>query len=351
MFEVHAGNAADYLRRSRRVGGDEAIEARELAGGVSNIVLLITLPSRGEEFVLKQARGQLRVKDDWRCPVERIWREVETLRACSQLIKTQAGAEGHDVLAVVPEILWEDRENYLYAMTAAPGGHQTWRELLFTVPDDIHLQLARASAALLAAIHADSWRSPTMAVPFDDRTYFDQLRLDPYYRQIARVHADRADAIERLIRSGEVNRLSLVHGDFSPKNLLVWPGHMMLIDYEVGHYGDPAFDLGFFFTHLVLKSIWSGERRAEYLTILREFWREYRLRLSQAVESHELAALEQRAVLNLAGCMLARVDGKSPVDYLSADQQAMVRHLSRRWLVQPPASIEAAADLVLSTQY
>ncbi len=111
MHEVHAANVADYLRKTSRVGPQERVEARELAGGVSNIVLLMTLPSRGEQFVLKQARGQLRVKDDWRCPVERIWREVDTLRACRQLIEREPGDRPNGIQAVVPEILWEDREN------------------------------------------------------------------------------------------------------------------------------------------------------------------------------------------------------------------------------------------------
>jgi aminoglycoside phosphotransferase (APT) family kinase protein len=209
--------------------------------------------------------------------------------------------------------------------------------------------LAAACGRMLGQLHAASWGNQETAASLDDRTYFDQLRLDPYYRQIARVHADLAPAIERLIDSVWQNRCSLVHGDFSPKNLLVWPGHVMLIDFEVGHFGDPAFDLGFFLTHLVLKSFWAGERRSEYLQIADEFWRSYELTTRPAIGIDAWAPLEQRTLLNLAGCMLARVDGKSRVEYLSADQQQRVREVSRRWIVSPPESWNGASQALFQS--
>src|SRR5262249_54420782 len=155
---------------------------------------------------------------------------------------------------------------------------------------------------------------------------------------------------ERLIDSVWQNRCSLVHGDFSPKNLLVWRGHVMLIDFEVGHFGDPAFDLGFFLTHLVLKGLWAGERRGEYLDIAERFWSSYESTIKSAIGADDWAALEERALWNLAGCMLARVDGKSRVEYLSAEQQQCVRVMSHRWIVTPPESWKEATVGVLSAE-
>jgi 5-methylthioribose kinase len=355
MFEVTADTVADYLCAAGRVRLDQAVEARELTGGVSNVVILVRLGDHGESFVIKQARGRLRVKEEWLCPLARIWREVEMLQACGKLIQArnaECGARsGGELRGGVPEMLWEDRENYLYAMTAAPLEHRTWKELLFAEPGEVHTQLAAACGHMLAAVHAGSWREKVYADQFDDRTYFELLRVDPYYRQIARVHPDRAEAVARLIDSIAKNRLALVHGDFSPKNLLVWPGQVMLIDYEVGHYGDPAFDLGFFLTHLVLKSMWAGERRANYLDVAAEFWRVYREHLAQVVAPPEVRELERRMLGNLAGCTLARVDGKSPVDYLTAEQQEIVRELGREWLLEPPLDVTTALHWVLSTEY
>jgi 5-methylthioribose kinase len=347
MHEIDQHNAADYLRSTGHVPRDQPVEVRELSGGVSNIVLLVELPGHGGRFVVKQARGRLRVKDEWLCPVERIWREVDVLQTCEDLLR-QSPQAGDELICEVPRVLWEDRDNYAYAMTAAPPEHKTWKERLLS--GETSPALAAACGKLLSRLHAGSWDSAALAKRLGDRSFFDQLRLDPYYRHIARVHGDLAPAIGRLIDSVWENRCCLVHGDFSPKNLLVWPGRVMLIDFEVGHFGDPAFDLGFFVTHLVLKSIWSGSRRDKYLELATEFWHAYRATLEATINAAILAALESRGIWNLAGCMLARVDGKSPVDYLAEEQRSVVRTISRQWLNAPPETWAEVAG-VLSTQY
>jgi len=344
MYVLTAENVADYLKSSGRLHGDETIGARELAGGVSNLVLLVELPGRNERFVLKQARSRLRVADEWLCPVQRIWREVEVLTLCERLVKAGNAGQGTrnqmHVEASIPGLLWEDRENYAYAMTAAPAEHRTWKQLLLAGEMKSSRELAVACGELLATLHAGSWRDEQVATQLDDRDYFERLRIEPYYRWIAKRHIDLIGPIEGLIESVANHRRCLVHGDFSPKNLLVWPGHVVLIDFEVGHYGDPAFDLGFFLTHLLLKSLWAQDRGKEYRQLADGFWQAYRAAMLRKVDEEEVAALEQRMLLNLAGCLLARVDGKSQVDYLSEEQRGVVRERARRWLTRPPQSWE-----------
>jgi 5-methylthioribose kinase len=343
MFELQAASAAEYLSAAGRIEKREPVQVRELAGGVSNMVLLVELPERGERFVLKQARARLRVAQEWLCPLERIWREADVLRLCREVLQasstTRSGepAEGSNrrIVASTPRLLWEDRENYAYAMSAAPPGHHTWKELLLAGEIELSRDLAVACAELLALLHASTWNRQHVAAQFDDRSYFEQLRIEPYYRWLLKLHPDRGPRLQQLIDSLATNRRCLVHGDFSPKNLLVWPGEVMLIDFEVGHFGDPAFDLGFFLTHLLLKSIWAGERGGEYQQLAARFWETYQERLLRSVAREEAAALEGRMLLNLAGCLLARVDGKSPVDYLNEQQRATVRTLARDWLAEP----------------
>jgi 5-methylthioribose kinase len=352
MFEITSHNAAEYLRSSGRASADEPIDVRELAGGVSNVVLLVTLPDCGERFVIKQARERLRVKEKWLCPVERIWREVEVLQLSGKLLRTKSAeiaARSETIAASVPAVLWEDRENFAYTMSAAPTEHRTGKELLLAGPDAQHADLARACGRMLGRLHAGSWLNESIATSIGDCTFFDQLRLDPYYRHTARVHADLAGPISRLVDSVWQHSRALVHGDFSPKNLLVWPGHVMLIDFEVGHYGDPAFDLGFFLTHLVLKSFRASDRQADYLAIATTFWQSYRQVMAAVIAADELTSLEARLLWNLAGCLLARIDGKSPVDYLSSEQQQRTRNLARNWIIEPPRTWNEAARL--SVQY
>jgi aminoglycoside phosphotransferase (APT) family kinase protein len=302
------------------VQADAHVEVRELSGGVSNIVFLVS-PQGETPFVLKQARQQLRVPQPWFCGVDRLLREIDVLHVCDRVLwqtaveaQRAAGSHSARIAVEVPAILFEDRENYLYAMTAAPPQHTTWKQQLLAGNADT--QVAAACGELLAKIHSQTWLDEAVAQQFDDRQFFDALRLDPYYRQIAKVHPELAPTVNALIDSVLEHRRCLVHGDFSPKNLLLWDTGLMLIDFEVGHYGDPAFDLGFFLTHLVLKTAHHCRRRDEYLELVESFCRAYRLNMQSPVNAEELAALELRGVKNLAGCMLARVDGKSRVDYL-----------------------------------
>lgn len=345
MFEITDTTAAEYLRTCGRVGAQEPLQVVELLGGVSNIVLLVTLPEKGERFVLKQARGQLRVKEEWLCPVERIWREVEVLRACAGLLRNADCGARNDrqhmtafllLQPGVPEVLWEDRTNYCYAMTAAPSRNRTWKAMLLAGPTQLDPYIAAACGRLLGCLHAGSWKDVALADRLEDRTYFDQLRLDPYYRHAAKVHPDLAPQFTTLIASVWNNRLCLVHGDYSPKNLLAWRGHVWLIDHEVGHFGDPAFDLGFFLTHLVAKAVHARAACRHYLALAGLFWRTYRAELAKVAAADELADLKRRMMLNLAGCLLARVDGKSPLEYLDDAERKVVRQLGREWLASPP---------------
>lgn len=334
MQLIHAGNAESYLRDSGRITTGESITVRELAGGVSNIVLFVSPANGKPAYVLKQVREQLRVPDPWFCSVERIWREMEVLETCHQaLASSSSESRDSDEFAVfVPQIQFSDRENYLYAMSAAPD-HVVWKAQLLR--GETNPEIASACGRLLGRIHAATWQRPDLAKQFGDTSFFDALRLDPYYRHVARQHADVAEVLYALIESLAQNPRCLVHGDFSPKNILVHDHGLTLVDFEVGHFGDPAFDLGFFLTHLVLKAIWSGAQWWDYLQLTFAFWESYRQTLAPVCGERELASLVERAIAQLAGCMLARVDGKSRVEYLDRNAQERARRFAKDLLFRP----------------
>jgi hypothetical protein len=359
MFRLDADTAADYLRRRGWLAPGQAARVEELSGGVSNVVLRVQAMPDGPSIVLKQALPQLRVAQEWRCPVERIWREVEVLRWCQRLLGEEVqptaaratdvracgpAASGFPLRRQVPRLWWEDRPHYLYAMSAAPPEARTFKQKLLAHELDDAAQVATAAGMLLAALHARSWQDSEVAAALADRQFFEALRVDPYYRHVQRLHPHVATPLEDLIASLETNRLCLVHGDYSPKNLLVTPQAVWLIDFEVGHFGDPAFDLGFFLTHVMLKAVHAGPAAASRLELVPVFWQAYAAALLPRVGPAALAALAQRTLGHLAGCMLARVDGKSPVDYLTAREQAIVRDLACAWLRQPPPDLAAACQ-------
>jgi 5-methylthioribose kinase len=317
MIELSRESAWAYLRDR----GYQPLRIAELGGGVSNTVLLVE--TSGERFVLKQSLGRLRVAQEWLSERERIFRESAALRMLSASLS--AGS--------LPEVLFEDRENYLFAMTAAPQGWMCWKDLLLT--GQAQDETAATVGRLLACMVRSSWNDATLASQFGDQTVFDQLRIDPYYRATARRHPDLAPAFERLIAESAARRVSLVHGDWSPKNFIVSGAAVFAIDFEVIHYGDPAFDAAFLLNHLTLKAFLHPEWRDRYRRLKRIFWDSYAAGLPAGAEWIEAATMRHLGCL-----MLARVDGKSPAEYLiDPELKDRVRTYARALILDPPTTI------------
>lgn len=334
MFVIDSKNAARYLHQRGLLDVGESVTVRELTGGVSNLVLLVESPDR-QSFVIKQALPKLRVQHDWHCSVERIWREVDVLQVCDRVLRsfgdeTKSENQTH-FQGTVPTVLFCDRENYLYGMTAVPD-HETWKSSLLS--GVVKREVAIACGILLGKIHRATWAADSVQHQLGDQKFFYELRVAPYYEQIAAVHPELVEVITKLIRSIYSSRYCLVHGDFSPKNLLVDTFNVTLIDFEVGHYGDPAFDLGFFLSHLVLK----GFRRPQDWIALQEaasaFLDSYGSCLTALIDEATMKDMMRRAIENMLACMLARIDGKSPVEYLTPVQRSTVRRVAKELLPQ-----------------
>ncbi len=327
MQEIDAETAADYLRDHGPVRKGANVQVRELSGGVSNIVLRAEIEGQ-PPFVIKQCRERLRVAMEWLAPLDRIWTETATLNVLGEILPD----------GTVPRVLFEDRPNYLFAMTCAPDEAVTWKSML--MEGRIDPETASRLGEILGTIHTEGANHPTLRTTLADTSLFDSLRVDPYYRTAAKRHPDLASRIASLIESMEnpPGGRTLVLGDFSPKNILVHDAGLILLDFECAHAGDPAFDLGFFLTHLLMKevrAIASGAS-ARYLGLTREFRDAYIKR--RALGTEDLAELIRRANLHTSACCLARVDGKSPVEYLDEKGQAMARSFARRALQGPPRS-------------
>ncbi len=353
MREIDPDTAAAYLRETGRVPIGMKVNARALGWGVSNVVIRVDFEGRDEAgnrsekpppLILKQARERLRTRALWVSRLERIWTEHAALICLAPLLPPGA----------VPEVVFEDRDNYLFAMTAAPEPNVVWKERLLAVRSTAEVMAEHANtgdaARLLARIHATTFDHSALhdGGLLSDRTVFDQLRIDPFYRTVAAVHPDLRAALEPLMdlpTSSELDHLCFVHGDFSPKNLLVHPtgASLTLVDFETAHAGDPAYDLGFVLSHLLLKGVHAARRFAAdgknqgtpdaALSLATTFLDTYR----QAASSFpiRLDALDRRAAAHAAANALARIDGKSPVDYLDPPAQEAVRRFARKVLLTP----------------
>lgn len=337
MIELDENNVENFLRERGWINADERVTIQPLAGGVSGQVLYVARPDRpGEDFVVKQARPQLRTPMPWFSSVERIWREVEVLRICQELLANSRRpppgplpeGEGAKREVCTPHILFEDRAEYTFAMSAAPRDHHVWKkDLLAGV---VQTEIAAECGRLLGRLHAGAWGDNAVRQRIGNRTLFHELRIDPYYRTLAKVHPDAATKLRRLIDSVEDHPRTLVHADFTPKNLLVFDGGLMMVDFETGHFGDPAFDLGLLLAHLVLKAAHRAPDHLRYLDLTRNFWVPYRGEVATTVGDAEYAALVARGIQNFAGCAWARLDGTSGIDYLHDDRRrGIVRGLCR----------------------
>lgn len=323
-----------YLADHGLLHAPDAVAVRELGGGVSNLVWLVEVGER--RMVVKQSLEKLRVKDDWRSDRARIFREAEAIQA----LRTALGD-------AVPEVLHIDRPNHLYVMTAAPAGSVVWKDLLLA--GDVDLGVARQAGSLLARMGGAGEGHLTgtatqdeLALRFRDRTVFDQLRIDPYYRTTAARVPEVSAEIRQLIDDSWRIRSALVHGDYSPKNMLVRDGCVFLIDFEVVHWGDPAFDSGFLWNHLLLKAFHQPRYAQFYFSAAREFWKT----LVAGIGPLPAGDFENMTIRHLGALMLARIDGKSPVEYIRDDEtKDRVRRTAIEILRGRPQKLEEVTAL------
>lgn len=331
MIELSAGNAAAYLRGRAEYASAARLECRELGGGVSNTVILAETPTG--RFVVKQALPQLRVKDEWLADRGRIFRERDALADAARLLPR----------GWVPEVLWSDEPNYLFAMQAAAEPSEFWKNRLLA--GRLEPQWARRAGIALGLTIRGSWRSEFFERKYGDRTAFDQLRSDPYYGTIARRNPDIAGHVEEWLARTAEYRFALTHGDWSPKNMLVTPAGMVFIDYECAHFGDPSFDSAFAINHLILKGFFRPELAEAYLALARVF---FTWTLS-VLPAEALRYFEAATARHLGLLLLARVDGKSPVEYLTEQgQRDRVRRAAKGMIRDRVERLERCFELALA---
>ena len=335
-YALTENNAVEYLLRNGLISSAQAASAiaRELGGGVSNVVVRVDFAGPSSSLVIKQSLPRLRVQQEWLADRARIHREAASLRYLEGLLPGSA----------VPRVVHENREQFLFAMTAAPPGARTWKVDLLS--GRVDTRVATEVGRLLGAMHQQSAVS-NQAIPpelqeFADQHCFVQLRVDPYHRATALAHPDLAEAIESEAQTMLDRRLCLVHGDYSPKNVIVTGTEArptaFLLDFEVVHLGNPVFDLAFMLNHFTLKAIHRPDLALRYNLAATAFWSAY---CSNAPTfTMDVMSLQRDAIRQMGVLLLARVDGKSPVEYITSNlDKSKVRRIARDILTGPIRSL------------
>lgn len=298
---------------------------KPLAGGVSSDIYLVRC---GDEapFCVKRALAKLKVAADWRAPVERNHAEAEWLRVAADIAAPAA-----------PRVLGEDAALGLFAMEyLAPERYPVWKVQLRD--GTAWPETAEQVGVLLARVHAATAGDGAIAARFANDATFRAIRLEPYLIATGRAHPELTPALDALAERTVGEKRALVHGDVSPKNILVGPEGPVFLDAECAWYGDPAFDAAFCLNHLLLKCLWRPQWAGRYLDLFDRFVSRY---LAGACWEPR-AALEARIAALLPALLLARIDGKSPVEYVETDaDRARVRRFAAP-LIREPATRLAA---------
>lgn len=309
-----------YLASRGVASNPLACTAEVLAGGVSNIVIGADTGDR--KVVVKQSLERLRVADDWLAPRQRVLTEAVALDLA------WAGVPGS-----CPRVIDRDAERCVIVIERAPAAARDWRTVLLdgAASVDADVAVADVLGRRLAAWH--SMDPPTDAM-FTDQSAFTALRLDPYYRTAMGRRPEVAALIGEYAETLKRRRTSMVHGDFSPKNVLVVPSGVWVIDWEVAHVGDPAFDLAFLLSHLVLKTVHLPQSSDRFRSCADAFTCGY------VASGTPSIVPDWQYVIGQVGCLLiARTDGKSPAGYLNTAATDVVRHVAVDVLRDPPASV------------
>jgi 5-methylthioribose kinase len=315
--EVEAEVGAALVRLGLARPG-ERLRFERLTGGVSSDIWRVELKSG--LVCVKRALPKLRVEQDWFAPVERNAYEAAWMERAAAVVPE-----------AVPALLGQDAASGVLVMAYLdPARHGLWKAELRDGRADP--EVARAVGDRLVRIHAATADDAEVAAQFATDEIFYDIRLEPYLVATARAHPDRAEALEGLVETTRATRRALVHGDVSPKNTLIGPRGPVFLDAECAWYGDPAFDLAFGLNHLLLKCLWTPRAKAGFLGCFDALASTY----LAGVRWEPRDALEMRAAQLLPGLSLARVDGKSPVEYLSEERDKdRVRRVARRLLAQP----------------
>ncbi len=318
----------DALRRMGLVRDGEAVRFEPLTGGVSSDIHLVEVGKR--RFCVKRALAQLKVAAEWKAPLARNGAEAAWMRTIARWLPHAA-----------PAILGEDANIGVFAMTyLPPDENPVWKAELLA--GGVDLGFAAAVGRDLATIHARSTRDATLPAQFANDATFEDIRIEPYLRATGRAHPPLAARFAALAEATLANKRALVHGDISPKNILIGKHGPVFLDAECAWFGDPAFDLAFCLNHLLLKGARSGAAREPYLAAYRALASAY----LEGVDWEPRKAIEARAAALLPALFLARIDGKSPVEYLAAEaEKDAVRRCATPLVEQPPAHLSEIAEI------
>lgn len=318
---ITASSLVDFLTGNEVFEDGSLLAVEPLSGGVSSDICLVTDGLRS--VVVKTPLASLKVAEDWKAPLGRSDAETKWLQVAGRLLP-----------GICPLVLAHDEEQYLLALSYLdPLSHRLWKDDLLEGRVDV--EVAAEVGNRVGTLHRLSAREPELATTFANEDLFRALRIDPYFGATVRRHPDLAPAMEELVATTMSMTRVLGHGDVSPKNILIGPGGPVFLDAETACWSDAAFDVAFCLNHLLLKGLLpklSGPHLLDAACSLLEAY-------LRQVDWESPDCIELRVAHLLPALMLARVDGRSPVEYLTEPARGLVRDFARHWILNPATEV------------
>ena len=312
------GSVIPYLRQRGLLTGDATVET--LTGGVSCVVLAVS--NSKVDLVVKQALPELKTKAKWVADQRRAIVEANAMQVYHTITPDS-----------VPELIDCDSDEFTLTMSHLPRSCTNWKTDM--LEGRIHPEMGRELGLILAKWHNAAALSLEIKAEFMEDSLFEQLRVAPFYRAVAAVNPQLNQVINALITEITEVKITLVHGDFSPKNIMATTDNRpIVLDFEVAHTGNPVFDLAFLLAHLFCKIIRTQNisEKALLLATAIQFHNSYK--------AHTQLAVAESLPRHIALIALARVEGVSPVNYLDQSAQQRLIAITKAALLDSGMSFE-----------
>ena len=315
--ESSANGHGDLRARVEQLLGVADATFTPMVAGVSSELWRVDVGD--QTYCVKRALPRLNVADEWLAPVRRNAEEARWLRFVADVAPRQ-----------VPAVIAEDPDAHIIVLSwFDPARWTNWKTQL--LKGLVRPAVGTEMGELLAAIHRRSSEQPELARSFDNMDLLSALRLQPFFVAAIRDNPEVEDRLLEAVDHLQTYRTALIHGDVSPKNILIHISRPpVLLDAECACWADPAFDVAFLNAHLLLK--------ASHVSRFRDWFYETIRRLMEAYERAAPEPVAERMLLLVPALLLARVDGKSPAEYLSDKVRTKVRTHALRLLREPSAS-------------
>ena len=320
-----------YLQRKKLLSADGPLQISQLGDGQKNLIYYVA--SSTQEWILKQALSRVQIKERWWVDRKRIFSEKSCIEILGQLLPPD----------VIPEVILEDRTDFILVTTAPPRDAVLWEEELQR--GRIDLQIAAQCGELLATVHNETADNRDLKTLFKETKPFTQLRIDPFYGKIVQAFPDLKKIIDAQARLLLKDHRTLVLGDLRPRNVWVNNGQVYLTDFATAHFGNPSFDLAFYATDLCLKAMHNNIQKAAYLEAINVFWNGY----FRIAEYPRVAESEKMAVRDLGCLLLSATDGRQPVTFFSEPMLELSRRIAQSLIFTELERIEDITEFINRT--